>query len=51
MDGMCCDRHPSASAKARVLLPSLGELYFCLHCAHTLDFGPEFHIEYQTVTV
>jgi len=51
MDSQTCDRHPSAQAKARVLLPSLQELYFCLHCAHTLNFGPDFHIEYETVTV
>ena len=51
MDGMTCDRHPSALAKARVLLPSLGTLYFCAHCAQTLNFGPDFHITYETVEV
>ena len=51
MDGQACDRHPSARAQARVLLPSLGELYFCLHCAKTLDFGADYYIEYETVTV
>lgn len=51
MDGQCCDRHPSARAQARVLLPSLGELYSCGHCCKTLDFGAEFHIEYEAVKV
>ena len=46
-----CDRHPSARAQARVILPNLGTLYFCSHCAKTLDFGAEFHIDYDTVTV
>lgn len=46
-----CDRHPSARAQARVLLPSLGELFFCKHCADTLNFGAEFHIDYVGVTV
>jgi hypothetical protein len=43
-----CDRHPSARAQARVLLPSLQELYFCQHCANTLNFGPDFYIEYES---
>ena len=48
----CCDRHPSARAQARVLLPSLGELFFCGHCMRTLDFGSGFFfIEYEAVTV
>jgi hypothetical protein len=34
-----------------VLLPSLQELYFCQHCANTLNFGPDFYIEYETVTI
>lgn len=51
MDGQTCDRHPSASAKARVLLPSLGTLYFCQHCADTLPFGDDFYIAYEAVTV
>jgi len=51
MDGQTCDRHPSAHAKAKVLLPSLGTLYFCQHCANTLDFGTDFLIEYDMVTV
>jgi len=46
-----CDRHPSARAQVRVLLPNLGELFFCRHCATTLDFGKDFYIEYETVTV
>lgn len=51
MDGNQCDRHPSARAQARVIFPKLGTLYFCLHCAHTLDFGSDFHIDYETATV
>jgi hypothetical protein len=51
MDGQTCDKHPSASAKARVILPNLGTLYFCQHCANTLDFGEGYHIAYETVTV
>ena len=51
MDGQHCDRHPSARAKARVLLPSLGELYFCQHCADTLPFGDDFYIAYEEVKV
>jgi hypothetical protein len=51
MDGQRCDRHQSARAQVRVLLPSLRELFFCGHCARTLHFGPEFYIEYEAVTV
>jgi hypothetical protein len=51
MDGQTCDRHPSAQAKARVLLPSLGVLYLCAHCARTLKFEGEYHVTYETVTV
>jgi len=51
MDGQHCDRHASAWAKARVLLPSLGTLYLCGHCASTLHFGDDYFIEYETVTV
>ena len=51
MDGQTCDKHPSASAKARVILPNLGTLYFCQHCADTIDFGEDFHITYEEVTV
>lgn len=47
----CCDRHLSVRAQARVLLPNLGELFFCLHCAHTLNFGDDFYIEYEAVKV
>ena len=50
MDGQTCDRHPSARAQAKVLLPG-GNLYFCGHCANTLDFGADFYIEYDMVTV
>jgi hypothetical protein len=46
-----CDRHPSAKAKAKVILPTLGTLYFCMHCADTLHFGADYYIEYDTVTV
>jgi hypothetical protein len=49
MDGQTCDRHPSAQAKARVVLPH-GELYFCGHCANTLDFGADILIEYEMAT-
>ena len=51
MDNQRCDKHSSARAQARVLLPSLGELYFCRHCATTLNFGKDFYVEYETVTV
>jgi len=51
MDNQTCDRHPSARAKAKVLLPSLGTLYFCQHCADTLDFGADYYISYEEVTV
>ena len=30
MDNQVCDRHSSARAQARVLLPSLGTLYVCV---------------------
>lgn len=46
-----CDRHSSARAQARVLLPNLGELFFCGHCMRTLSFGPDFYVEYETVTI
>ena len=51
MDGQTCDRHPSARAQAKVILPSGGQLYVCGHCSQTLDFGTDFHIEYDVVTV
>ena len=53
MDGQVCDRHPSAQAKARVLLPSLGVLYFCSHClrAFERDYAGEFYVSYETVTL
>ena len=51
MDGMVCDRHSSARAAARVLLPNIGTLYFCGHCANTLNFGEDFRIDYEKVTV
>ena len=53
MDGQCCDRHPSAHAKARVLFPNLYVLYLCQHCADAFGRGydGEYHITYETVTV
>jgi len=51
MDGQTCDRHSSAMAKARLLLPSLNVLYLCAHCAHTLPLSGEYHITYETVEV
>lgn len=50
MDGQVCDKHPSARAAAKVILPNLGTLYFCGHCTNILDFGPDFHIIYEAVT-
>lgn len=50
MDGQCCDRHPSARAQAKVILPG-GDLYFCGHCSRTLNFGEDFLIVYDTVEV
>ena len=51
MDNQVCDRHPSAKAKAKVTLPSGGVLYACGHCANTIEFGPDYTIEYETVSV
>jgi hypothetical protein len=51
MDGFQCDRHPSAQAKARVLLPSLRELFFCGHCMATIQIDGEYTVTYETVTV
>ena len=51
MDGNQCDRHPSARAKARVLLPSLRELFFCGHCIATIHIEGEYTVTYETVTV
>lgn len=51
MDGNQCDRHPSARAKARLLLPSLNVLYLCGHCASTLRIDGDYQITYETVTV
>jgi hypothetical protein len=53
MDGQRCDKHPSASAKARVLFPNLCVLYMCAHCARCLEanYTGEFHIQYETVNV
>lgn len=46
-----CDRHGSARAQAKVTLPSGGVLFVCGHCSRTLDFGGDYLIEYETVTV
>jgi hypothetical protein len=53
MDGNQCDRHPSAQAKARILLEDLGVLYMCGHCANKFEdqYAGPFHITYETVTV
>ena len=53
MDGQCCDRHPSAWAKAKVLLPSLNVLYWCSHCANAFEaeYQGEFYITYEAVNV
>jgi hypothetical protein len=53
MDGQQCDRHSSARAKARLILPSLGTLYFCQHCADAFEknYDGEFCMAYETVTV
>lgn len=53
MDNQTCDRHPSARAQARVLLPSLGVLYLCQHCANAFEdqYAGPFHITYETVNV
>lgn len=46
-----CDRHPSARAKERMILPSGAVLFLCGHCVNTLDYEGEFTIEYEAVTV
>ena len=53
MDGQVCDRHSSAQAKARVLLPSLNVLYLCAHCEKQFgrDYQGEYHVDYEAVTV
>lgn len=51
MDGMTCDRHSSARAQAKIILPSGNVLYTCGHCSQTLNFGSDFLIEYEMVTV
>lgn len=53
MDGQHCDKHPSAWAKARLLLPSLATLYLCQHCANEFEknYDGEFRIDYEAVTV
>jgi hypothetical protein len=51
MDGMKCDRHSSAWAKARVLFPNLSTLYLCQHCANTLPLTGDYTVTYETVTV
>jgi len=53
MDGQLCDKHPSANAKARILLEDLGVLYLCGHCvtAFAKSYAGEYNITYETVTV
>ena len=53
MDGNTCDRHPSARAQARVLLPSLGVLYLCQHCCDAFGrtYRGEYHVTYEAVSV
>lgn len=51
MNDQTCDRHSSAKAQARIILPSGGVLYACGHCARTWDYEGGFTIEYATVTV
>jgi len=53
MDGQRCDKHPSAWAKARVILPTLGTLYWCGHCldAFAKQYDGEYHVAYEVVTV
>lgn len=51
MDNQVCDRHSSARAQAKVILPSLGTLYLCGHCSRTLPLSEDFYIEYETVSV
>jgi len=53
MDGQHCDRHASAWAKARVLLPSLNVLYLCAHCEKQFgrDYQGEYHVDYEAVTI
>lgn len=49
-----CDRHSSARAAALVLLPSLGQLFFCRHCLNAFEKayeGKEFYIAYAPTTV
>ena len=53
MDGQACDRHPSAMAKARIIFPSLSQLYLCGHCVHAFEqtyTGGEFYIAYEPVS-
>ena len=53
MDGQRCDRHPSAWAKAKVLLPSLNVLYLCQHCTDAFGraYHGEYHVTYEAVEV
>ncbi len=51
MNDQTCDKHSSARAQARIVLPSGGVLYACGHCAHTWDYQGEFTIEYEAVRV
>jgi len=53
VDGMTCDRHSSAMAKARVLFPSLNVLYLCQHCTDAFGrtYHGEYHVTYEAMEV
>jgi len=55
MDGQPCDRHPSAWAKARIILhPSLNQLYLCGHCVKVFErtyAAGDYYIAYEAVSV
>ena len=53
MDGMTCDRHPSARAAARILFPNLCLLYLCQHCTDAFGrtYHGEYHVTYEAVEV
>lgn len=51
MNDEVCDRHPSARAKAMMLLDNGGILFWCGHCANTITYDGDFTIIYETVTV
>ena len=51
VDGETCDRHSSARAQAKVILPSGAVLFVCGHCSQTLNFGDDYLIEYEMTAV